>query len=388
VRKLFLLVSAVVLVDTAFFAAIAPLLPRYTAELDLSKSAAGVLTASYAAGTLIGSLPAGGLAVRFGVKPTLLTGLTLLAVTSFVFGFAKHVVLLDAARFVQGVGGACSWAAGMAWLVGAAPPGRRGELLGAGLSAAIVGVLLGPVLGGAATVLSPEVVFSGVALIAIGLAAVAWGMPAAAPGEETRVLAAVSALKRPAVAAAFWLFLIPALFSGVLEVLVPLRLSVLGATGVAVGAIFLVAAAFEAVISPLSGRLSDTRGRLAPMRLGLPAAAVLAVLLPIAGTAVLVAVLLVLVVMSLGAFWAPAMAMLSDASEAVGLEQGLAFALANLAWAGGHVIGGAGGARLADATSDAVPYGVMAAVCVLTLAVVLSSGSRSARGPSHVRGTA
>jgi MFS family permease len=191
------------------------------------------------------------------------------------------------------------------------------------------------------------------------------------------------------VAAAFWLFLVPALFSGVLEVLVPLRLSDLGATGVAVGAAFLVAAAFEAVVSPISGRISDTRGRLAPMGVGLIAAAVLGILLPIAASAVLVAALLVLVVIALGTFWAPAMAMLSDASEAVGLNQGLAFALANLAWAGGHVIGGAGGARLADATSDTVPYGVMAAVCALTLAVVLSRpGSRSARGRSRVRGTA
>jgi MFS family permease len=377
-RKLFLLVGAVVLVDTAFFAAIAPLLPKYAADLDLSKSAAGVLTASYAAGTLVGSLPAGWLAVRFGVKPTLLAGLSLLAATSLAFGFANHVALLDSARFVQGVGGACSWAGGMAWLVGAAPPGRRGELLGAGLSAAIVGVLLGPVLGGAATVSSPEVVFSGVAAVAIGLAAVAWTMPAVAAGEETSVLSAVTALRRPAVAAAFWLFLIPALFSGVLEVLVPLRLSDLGASGVAVGAIFLVAAGFEAVISPISGRVSDRLGRLAPMRVGLAAAAILAVLLPLAGTELLVAALLVLVVMALGAFWAPAMAMLSDSSEAVGLEQGLAFALANLAWAGGHLIGGAGGARLADATSDAVPYGLLAAVCALTLAVVLTRRERAA----------
>jgi hypothetical protein len=65
------------------------------------------------------------------------------------------------------------------------------------------------------------------------------------------------------------------------------------------------------------------------------------------------------------------MALLSDASEAVGLDQGLAFALGNLAWAGGHVIGGAGGARVADATSDAVPYGLMAALCGLTLVAVL-----------------
>jgi MFS family permease len=370
-RRLFILVALVVLVDTAFYAAIAPLLPAYAAELGLSKTAAGILTASYAAGTLVGSLPAGWLALRFGVKPTLLTGLGLLATTSVVFGFANDIVLLDAARFVEGVGGACSWAAGMAWLVGASPAGRRGELIGASLSAAIVGVLLGPVLGGLATVTSPELVFSGVAAIALGLAAFAWTMPGVPPAEDTSVISALHALRRPAVAAAFWLFLLPALFSGVLEVLVPLRLDELGASGVGVGAIFLAAAAVEAVVSPLTGRLSDRLGRMAPMRVGLAAAALMAILLPLPTEVLVLAAALIAAAASLGAFWAPAMALLSDASEAVGLDQGLAFALGNLAWAGGHVIGGAGGARVADATSDAVPYGLMAALCGLTLVAVL-----------------
>ena len=46
-RRLFWLVAAVVLVDTMFFAAVAPLLPHYSDELDLSKTGAGVLTAAY-----------------------------------------------------------------------------------------------------------------------------------------------------------------------------------------------------------------------------------------------------------------------------------------------------------------------------------------------------
>ena len=38
-RRLFWLVAAVVLVDTMFFAAVAPLLPHYSDELNLSKTA-------------------------------------------------------------------------------------------------------------------------------------------------------------------------------------------------------------------------------------------------------------------------------------------------------------------------------------------------------------
>jgi MFS family permease len=362
----------VVLVDTMFFAAVAPLLPHFSDELDLSKTAAGVLTAAYPAGTFAGALPGGWLAARWGVKPTLLLGLALLGLTSLGFAFAGDIVLLDLARFFQGVGGACMWAAGMAWLVSAAPPERRGELIGAALGAAIVGVLFGPVLGGAATVLSQEVVFSGVSVVALVLAVWAWTTPGVPPQPSPGLPAMLRALSRRDVLAGFWLFSLPALFAGVLEVLVPLRLDDLGASGTAIGAIFLVAAAVEATVSPIAGRLSDRRGRLAPIRVGLAGAVAMAVVLPLPGTVLLLAALLVLTVMALGTFWAPGMALLSDAAERAGLDQALAFSISNLAWALGHIVGGGAGGALADATADAVVYGLLAAACAVTLAGVMA----------------
>jgi MFS family permease len=385
VRRLFLLVAAVVLVDTMFFAAVAPLLPHFSDELDLSKTAAGVLTATYPAGTFAGALPGGWLAARWGVKPTLLLGLALLGVTSLAFAFANDIVLLDAARFVQGVGGACMWAAGMAWLVTAAPAERRGELIGSALGAAIVGVLFGPVLGGAATVVGQEVVFSAVSVVAAGLAAWAWTIPGVPPERSPALPALLGALRRRDVLSGFWLFTLPAVFAGVLEVLVPLRLDDLGASGAAVGAIFLVAAGFEAFVSPVAGRLSDRHGRLAPIRVGLAGAVVMAVVLPIPGTVLLAAAALVAAVMALGSFWAPGMALLSDSSERAGLDQALAFSIANLAWALGHMRGGGAGGALADATSDALVYALLGAACAITLAGVIALGrtalSRSPAAP-------
>jgi hypothetical protein len=68
---------------------------------------------------------------------------------------------------------------------------------------------------------------------------------------------------------------------------------------------------------------------------------------------------------------------LSDAAEARGLNYGYAFALVNLAWAPGQATGAAAGGALAKATSDAVPYLCLSAVCALTLAALWRSRASS-----------
>src|SRR5215207_897505 len=102
-RRLLLLASAVVFVDTAFYAAITPLLPHYVDELGITKSAAGILSAAYPAGTFLGALPGGWLAARAGVRPTTLAGLGVMAVSSVAFAFGSSLAVLDTARFVQGI---------------------------------------------------------------------------------------------------------------------------------------------------------------------------------------------------------------------------------------------------------------------------------------------
>ncbi len=369
-RRLFPLVATVVLVDTMFYAAITPLLPHYVDELGLSKSAAGILTACYGAGTLIGSLPGGWLATRLGARPTVLIGLALMSTASLVFAFTDNIVTLDCARLVQGVGGAFSWAGGLAWLLALSPRGRRGELIGSAIAAAIAGVMLGPLLGGAATVIGPEPVFATVALLGVALGAWALSTPGAPPPPRRPLAMVLRTVASRPVVAGFWLISLPALFSGVLGVLAPLRLDELGASGVAIGAIFLAAAAVEGFASRLFGGLSDRRGRMAPIRAGLLVSLFAALILPLPGAVLALAAAIVVAVVGMAFFWAPAMALLSDAADATGLDQGFAFGLVNLGWAGGEVMGGSGGAWLADGTSDAVPYLLVAGCLALTLAAI------------------
>ena len=367
-RRLLSLAAVVVLVDTMFYAAIAPLLPHYVSDLDLSKAAAGLLAASYAAGTLVGSFPAGWFAARYGPKRATTTGLVLLSVSGLFFGFGKHIALLDAARFLQGVGGAFSWTGVLSWLVAESSEGR-GRLIGSAIASAIVGVILGPALGGVAVVLGPEVVFSGVAVLGVGLCF--WASTIAAPPAAERHGSLKPGLVvKPSVLIAFCLVFLPSQYAGVLEVLVPLRLDDLGASGLAIGAAFVVAGIGEAITTRFMGGFSDRRGRLLPISVGLLISAVTAVLLPLPDSVGLLAVALFLAVLGTGILWAPATALLSESADREGLDQGYAFALVNLAWAGGQILGGAGGSGAAQLAGDGLPYlvcSLMFLIALLTL---------------------
>ncbi len=376
-RRLVILVAAIVLVDTMFYAAVVPLLPYYSHRFDLSKSAAGVLAASYAAGTLLGSIPAGWLAARIGARKAVLAGLGMMIVSSVAFGFAQSIAALDVARFVQGVGGAASWAAGLAWLIARAPATRRAEMIGTALAAAIAGGLLGPVLGTLASQTSPKLVFSLVGVVGIGLCAWTLTEPAPAPTGGHSFEAFAPALRSQRVQAGMWLTTLGALLFGTLGVLAPLRMDHLGASSVAIGAAFLVSAACAAATSPVIGRLSDRSGWQRPVLFGLCASAVWVVLLPLPSSVAILFVLIVVADPFFGLAYPPAGAMISHGAERVGLDQGYAFALFNIAWASGQVIGEAGSAGLAQATSDAVPYALLAALCLATVVALRRRGLRT-----------
>jgi MFS family permease len=364
-RRLFLLVCAIVLVDMTFYAAITPLLPYFTDRVGLSKTAAGVLTGAYPAGTLIGSLPAGWYVARVGVKPAVLLGLALLAASSLAFGLADSAVLLDAARFAQGVGGAASWAGAFAWLMARAPAERRGEVIGTAFSAATAGALLGPVLGAVARGVGTREAFGAVAILAVALMAWSAREPVPTPAGEAR-LGLAAALRSPTVRAGISGVVCVSLFFGVVDVLVPLRLDHLGAGAAVVGGAFILAAASEVAAAPLVGRLSDRRGPTLPITVGVVGAVAMAILLPLpTATWLLVTLLVTAALLVGGGLWVPSTSLLSEGTERAGADQGFAFALMNLAWAAAMTVGAGAGGGLADAAGDGVAYAGLAAVLML-----------------------
>jgi MFS family permease len=382
-RRLLFLAAAVVFVDTMFFAAVVPLLPGFSETFDLSKSEAGILSGSYAAGTLIAALPGGILAARVGPRRTVLVGLSLMSITGVGFALGDHIVFLDASRFLQGVGGAFSWAGALAWLVRAAPRERRGEMIGTAMAAAIAGVLAGPALGAAADAVGRGPMFSSVSLVGLGLIALTLGVEAPAR-EKSSVGGLGRAARSTAVRYGMVLILVPGLLFGAIEVLVPLELDDLGAGSAAIAAVFLLAAGLEAIVAPVSGRISDRRGRLAPSAVGLAASIVAAIVISLPDSAVLLGVTVVVAAPWIGMLWSPAMAMLSDGAESSGVDQGLAFGIVNLGWGLGHTVGAVGIPAIADASSDDLAYGILAVLAAGTLVMLLARRERIGQAISMV----
>jgi MFS family permease len=364
-------IGAIVFGDTMFYAAIAPLLPTLAHELHLSKLSAGVMTASYPLGTLLGSLPGGVLAARAGPKTAVCAGLALLAGSTLAFGFLHQALLLDVARLVEGVGGACSWAGGIAWIAAETPPERRGARIGGALGAAIGGALFGPLIGTVATAAGRGPTFSGVVVVALMLIVAARRLPSTHTGSGQGVRQFGGALRSSTILTGMWLVALPSVASGAINVLAPLRIHRLGGGAAAVGGAFLVAAGVEAALSPFIGRISDRRGRLLPLRFGLVGASALLLCFTLPRTPVLLGAVVVAIAAALGAFWAPAMAMLADAAEDRDLDQGLAAALMNLAWAGGQIVGSGAGGAVAKAAGDGWPLAIAAALCAGTLLLLV-----------------
>jgi MFS family permease len=364
------LVSAVVLVDTVFFTALTPLLPHYVHTLGLSKAQAGILVASYPIGTLLGAVPGGVLASRLGVRPAVVLGLAFMGASSLVFGYAHSMALLDAARFVQGVAGACTWAGGLAWLAAAATAERRGAALGTAFAAAVGGALLGPVIGAVASHVGTGPAFAAATVGGGALMVASFLVPKPLPGSRQTLRSALPALADPAISVGMWLTFLAGLAFGVIDVLAPLRLNRLGAGALVIAGAFLGSAALEIVLSPLVGRLSDRRGRMVPVRLSLIAAIAVCVLAPVLRPAVVLVAFLVIGLPAFGTLFVPAAAMIGDGADRQQLHHGLAYGLGNLAWAAGQGIAAAASGALAQATVDAVPYLLLAATMAGTALVL------------------
>lgn len=378
-RGVLTLVKALLLFESVLYSAITPLLPHYARALGASKPAIGVLAASYTAGLIPGAVLGSWMAARAGVRRTTLIGLVAFAAATVAFGFAGTLPALDSLRASQGIACGLIWGGALTWVIAASPSSRRGEVLGSVMAAAIFGTLLGPLLGILAAAAGTKLIFALVGIVALGLATrvLAQAEPARPPARKRPP--ARSLLSNRALMLGAGLMMLGAATIGATGTLIPLRMARLGASSLAIGATFLVASAISTLVAPVAGRVSDRRGLALPMAVGLPASAVLLALIPLAGSAPVLAGFSVLALGApLTAWMIPASSLITRAGERAGIPLALTTMVFNLAYALGETVGAPAAAGLAQASTDAIPYFLLATLMLAAMKPVLCRTSAAA----------
>lgn len=370
-RRLAIFVAGVFAAESAFYSVVPPLVPRLVRETHLTTTEVGFLVAAYPAGVLLAAIPSIALVSRRGVRVATIAGLGVLVVATLGFAWGSSALLLDGARFVQGVGGAIAWAGALAWLTSTAPAARKGSVIGGAVGAALLGMVIGPAVGAAASEVGRGAVFSVMALV---LALLALAGPVSAPVASRglgSVRSLINLLRSRRAAIGNGLLLVIGIVGGTMWSLMPLLVAHRrGGAGV-IAAILAVSYLLAALLNVFVGRASDRIGRLAPTLAGLVLAAVLLPFVPAIQPLLLLAIVSVGAQSVVAALWTPTAAMVSDGAEAGASGQAVGVAALNAAWAAGGAVGPVLAAWLADANGFALPFVLAGGLCAVSAAVLL-----------------
>ena len=382
-RRLALFVAAVFAVESAFFAVVAPLVPRLVRDVHLTTVEVGFLVAAYPAGVLLAAIPSMAFVDRWGVRTTTLAGIGILIAATLGFAWGQSPLLLDASRFVQGVGGAVAWAGALAWLTSTTSAGRRGSVIGGAVGAALIGMVVGPAIGALASEIGRGPVFTGLAVV---LALLALASPATAPASTRRrgsVQALLRLLRSRRAGFGNGLLLVIGIVGGTVSSLMPLLAAQRHGGAGFIAGILGLSYLLSAFLNIFLGRISDRFGRQWPTLVGFAISAALFPLLPLVGSLIGLAIVTVLAVSALAALWTPTAAMVSDGSESGPTGQAVGVATMNAAWAAGGASGPILAASLADATGFVWPFVLAGGLCAAS-AVVLLLGYKRRDEPKMV----
>ncbi|MBD8606477.1 MFS transporter [Aeromicrobium sp. CFBP 8757] len=211
-----LAVAAVVAMMVAASAP-SPFYPVLQQEIGFSAATMTTIFAVYAVALLMTLLVAGSLSDHLGRRPVISVGFIVLAASMVAFWHADTVAVLVAARIVQGVAAGLLMSSLSAAVVDLEPARRPGSAATLNSVGPLAGLALGAVVAGALldrTSSALAVVFGGLTVAYVVVAAAVWLLPETSPRHEGLAASFVPRAGVPAAARAPFLRSAPALLAG------------------------------------------------------------------------------------------------------------------------------------------------------------------------------
>ncbi len=127
---------------------IGPVLPLYADSFGVSAAMVGLLISSFGIARIPINVPVGALAERIGRRPLLVAGPLLIAASAVLSGMATSFGQMIVFRLLQGIGSAFQMTAGMIVVADISTPKDRGRTMSTYQGALLLGVGVGPIIGG------------------------------------------------------------------------------------------------------------------------------------------------------------------------------------------------------------------------------------------------
>ncbi len=325
-------VAYALFMDYFVYGLVVPLTP-FTPVGAMTEDRLALLYGSYAAGVLCATPLFGFLGDRLGCRRPMIIGVCLSATATALFWLAPSYSLLILARVCQGAASAGTWTSGLA-LVAQTYPTRRVEMMGYALVGSTTGSILGPSLGGGLFELggfSLPFLVTG-CLVALDAAMRIFLLPKDQPGGAASApllrLLSNRTILIPAIAV-----MLAAFGWGIIEPLLPDRLSQFGVSPTVVGLYFTVSTIAYGLCAPLVSWVSKRGAIKRVIAGGVVAMAGSLMVLAVAPGPALVGVALCLLSISFAFALNPTSAELGNAVDRLGLAcYAAVYAVYNIAY--------------------------------------------------------